>query len=158
NYPGAPAGGEPASLLYILRRNVEGGPRIATFSTNAAREIIGLRGDFTDAWTYDVYAQHSSVDAQNGNKNYLSNANIINSLQVVPGAGGAPTCISALTGADPACVPWNIWTPGGVTPAALKYLSVPLLVDATVTEYVVSGSVTGDLGKYGVQLPTASSG
>jgi outer membrane receptor protein involved in Fe transport len=158
NYPGAPAGGEPASLLYILRRNVEGGPRVATFSTNAAREVIGLRGDFTDAWTYDVYAQHSSVDSQNGNKNYLSNANIINSLQVVPGAGGAPTCISALNGSDPACVPWNIWTPGGVTPAALKYLSVPLLVDATVTEYVVSGSITGDLGKYGVQLPTAASG
>jgi len=157
SYPGAPAGGEPAALLYILRRNVEGGPRVATFATNAARQVVGLRGDMGDAWTFDVYAQHGSVDSQNGNRNYLSNANIINSLQVVPGAAG-PTCISALNGSDPACVPWNIWTPGGVTPAAIKYLSVPLLVDATVTEYVVDGSITGDLGKYGVQLPTASSG
>jgi iron complex outermembrane receptor protein len=150
--------GGTGALLYILRRNVEGGPRIATFATNAARQVIGMRGDITDAWSYDVYAQHSSVDAQNGNKNYLSNANIINSLNVVPGPGGAPTCASVINGTDPACVPWNIWTPGGVTPAALKYLSVPLLVDATITEYLVSGSVTGDLGKYGVQLPTASSG
>jgi outer membrane receptor protein involved in Fe transport len=158
-YPGAPVGGEPASLLYILRRNVEGGPRIATFQTDAARQVIGLRGDFGDAWTYDVYAQHGSVDASNGNLNYLSNANIINSLQVVPNpAGGAPVCISVLNGSDAACVPWNIWAPGGVTPAALKYLSVPLLVDATVTEFVVDGSITGDLGKYGVQLPSASSG
>jgi outer membrane receptor protein involved in Fe transport len=158
-YPGGPAGGEPAALLYILRRNVEGGPRIATFSTNAAREVFGVRGDLNDAWSYDVYAQHSSVDSQNGNQNYLSNANIINSLQVVPNpVGGAPTCISVLNGSDGACVPWNIWAPGGVTPAALKYLSVPLLVDATVTEYVVDGSITGDLGKYGVQMPTASSG
>jgi iron complex outermembrane receptor protein len=159
NYPGAPAGGEPASLLYILRRNVEGGPRIATFNTNAARQVIGLRGDFADAWTFDVYAQHSSVDAMNGNLNYLSNANIVNSLEVVPVAGGAPTCVAALPGgADPTCVPWNIWSPGKVTPAALKYLSVPLLVDGSLTEYLVDGSITGDLGKYGVQLPTASSG
>jgi iron complex outermembrane recepter protein len=164
-YPGAPAGGEPAGLLYILRRNVEGGPRIATFRTDAARQVIGLRGDITDAWTYDVYAQHSSVDASNGNLNYLSNANIINSLEVVPNpAGGAPVCVSVLNGSDPKCVPWNIWAPSGgsaggvVTPAAIKYLSVPLLVQATVTEFVVDGSITGDLGKYGVQLPTASSG
>jgi iron complex outermembrane recepter protein len=158
-YPGAPGGAVPASLLYILRRNVEGGPRIATFQTDSAHQVVGLRGDFADAWTFDVYAQHSSVDASNGNLNYMSNANIINSLQVVPSpATGAPTCISVLNGSDPACVPWNIWAPGGVTPAALKYLSIPLLVDATTTEYVVDGSITGDLGKYGVQLPSASSG
>jgi iron complex outermembrane receptor protein len=149
----------PGFNAIILRRNVEGGPRIATFSADAAREVIGLRGDFGDAWTYDVYAQHSSVDAQNGNQNYLSNANIVNALNVVPNpAGGAPVCVAVLNGSDPACVPWNIWAPGGVTPAATKYLSVPLLIDNTVTEYVVDGSITGDLGKYGVQLPTASSG
>ena len=158
-YPGGPAGGVGAPTLYILRRNVEGGPRIATFNTNVGRQVIGLRGDFTDAWTFDVYAQHSSVDSQNGNLNYLSNANIANALAVVPNpVGGAPTCVSVLNGSDPACVPWNIWAPGGVTAAALKYLSVPLLVDATQTEYLVDGSISGDLGKYGVQLPTASSG
>jgi outer membrane receptor protein involved in Fe transport len=162
-YPGATATSPPitvaASPIQVLRRNVEGGPRVATFQTDAARQVFGLRGDITDAWSWDVYAQHGSVDASNGNQNYLSDANIINSLSVVPNpAGGAPTCVSVLNGSDPACVPWNIWTPGGVTPAALKYLSVPLLVESTVTEYVVSGSITGDMGKYGVQLPSASSG
>jgi len=158
-YPGGPAGGVAAPTLYILRRNVEGGPRIATFDTNVGRQVIGLRGDITDAWTFDAYAQHSSVDAQNGNLNYLSNASIANALAVVPNpTGGAPTCVSVLNGSDAACVPWNIWTPGGVNAAALKYLSVPLLVDATQTEYLVDGSISGDFGKYGVQLPTASSG
>ena len=149
----------PGFNAVILRRNVEGGPRIATFSSDAARQLIGLRGDFGDAWTYDVYAQHSSVDASNGNQNYLSNANIVNALNVVPNpTGGAPVCVSVLNGSDPACVPWNIWAPGGVTPAATHYLSVPLLVDNTITEYVVDGSITGDFGKYGAQLPTANSG
>jgi outer membrane receptor protein involved in Fe transport len=158
-YPGGPAGGEPASLLYILRRNVEGGPRIASFASDAAREVIGVRGDINDAWSYDVYAQHSSDDASNGAQNYLSNANIINSLEVVPNpTTGVPTCVSVLNASDPKCVPWNIWAPGKVTPAALQYLTVPLLIEGSVTEYIADGSVTGDLGKYGVQLPTANSG
>jgi iron complex outermembrane recepter protein len=144
--------------LVVLRRNVEGGPRIATFQTDAARQVFGLRGDFADAWTYDVYAQHGTVDVANGNENYMSNPNIVNALNVVPGAGGAPTCVSVLNGTDPACVPWNLWSPTGVTPGAIKYLSVPLLIQGDVTEYVFNGSVTGDLGKYGVQLPSASSG
>src|SRR5579871_6131640 len=120
NVPGL--GVVPGALLYILRRNVEGGPRIATFQTDAARQVLGLRGDFGEAWTFDVYAQHSTVDSSNGNQNYLSNTNIINSLNVVPGPGGAPTCLSVLNGTDPTCVPWNIWSPSGVTPAATHYL------------------------------------
>ncbi|HET7756616.1 MAG TPA: TonB-dependent receptor, partial [Steroidobacteraceae bacterium] len=154
----------PGLNIYLGRRNVEGGPRIATFSTDAAREVIGLKGDFLDAWTYDVYAQHGTVDISNGNLNYLSNANIINALNVLPGPGGAPTCASVINGSDPACVPWNVWAPSGgkpgnvVTAAALKYLSVPLLLQGDVTEQVVSGSITGDLGKYGAKLPSADEG
>jgi outer membrane receptor protein involved in Fe transport len=98
------------------------------------------------------------VDGSNTNQNYFSNANIGNALNVVPGPGGVPTCQSVINGTDPKCVPWNIWVPGGVTAAATSYLSIPLLIEATSTEEVVSGSVTGDLGKYGIKLPSADSG
>jgi iron complex outermembrane recepter protein len=151
-------GGATFDQIYIGRRNVEGGPRIATFDSDSFRVVVGVKGDIGDAWTYDIYAQHGTVDASNGNLNYLSNANIQNALNVVPGPGGVPTCQSVIDGSDPSCVPWNIWIPGGVTPAALKYLSIPLLVEATTTEEVVSGSVTGDLGKYGLKLPSADQG
>ncbi|MBS0380205.1 MAG: TonB-dependent receptor [Proteobacteria bacterium] len=147
----------PGINTYILRRNVEGGPRTATFRSDAVRLVLGLKGDFADAWHWDVYAQRGTVDTQLGNENYLNNTSIANALNVVPGANG-PTCASVIQGTDKACVPWNIWVPGGVTKAATSYLSVPLLVDATVAEQVVSGSITGDLGKYGVKLPTADSG
>jgi iron complex outermembrane receptor protein len=163
NYPG---------LNFVIgRRNVEGGPRIATFTTASAREVIGLKGDFGDAWTYNVYAQHSSVDDSNGNLNYLSNNNIDQALNVLPGPNG-PVCggpsspvnngplVGAGTGftPNPKCAPWNIWVPNGVTPAALAFMSVPLLLEGTVTEYVADGSVTGDLGKYGAKLPWADQG
>jgi outer membrane receptor protein involved in Fe transport len=162
----------PGINMYIGRRNVEGGNRIATFITNSAREVLGIKGDFAEAWTYDVYAQHGTVDNNNGNLNYLNNTAIQESLNVLPSPNG-PVCggptnplgLGPLVpgpgtafSPDAACVPWNIWVPHGVTPAQTTFLSVPLIVVGDVTEYVVNGSVTGDLGKYGIKVPTADQG
>jgi outer membrane receptor protein involved in Fe transport len=138
--------------LYIGRRNAEGGGRVATFVTDSFRTVVGLKGDIGDAWKFDVYAQRGTVDNNNGNLNYFSNVNIGNALNVISGPTG-PQCA-----VGPPCVPWNIWVPNGVTPAATAYLSIPLLIEAEVTEQIVSGSVTGDLGKYGVKLPSADDG
>jgi iron complex outermembrane recepter protein len=169
NYPGL--------NMLILRRSVEGGPRIATFSTDSAREVAGLKGDFGEAWTYDVYAQHSTVDVSNGNENYLSVPNLQQAINALPGTGGTIVCggptgliapLVSTTGtgfsSNKACSPWNIWNPSGgvagnvVTPQALAFMSVPLLLQGDVTEQVVSGSITGDIGKYGVKLPSADQG
>ena len=141
------------AFLYIGRRNAEGGGRVATFTTNSFRTVAGLKGDIGDAWRFDVNAQRGTVDNNNGNLNYFSNANLGNALNVIPDANGQPQCA-----VGPPCVPWNIWVPNGVTPAATQYLSIPLLIEAGVTEQIVSGSVTGDLGKYNVKLPTADGG
>jgi outer membrane receptor protein involved in Fe transport len=167
------AGGGTTTLtglnVYTYRRNVEGGGRQQSFANDAIRALVGVKGDFADAWTYDVYAQHSTVDGTSVQNNYLSNILIPNSINVITGPAllpsgapnplaGKPECTVTYTGADAKCVPWNIWAPGGVTPAALAYLSVPLLINTTTTEYVADGSVVGDLGKYGLKLPTADSG
>ena len=164
-----PVGGPtPSGInMYIGRRNVEGGGRVATFRVDSFRTVVGLKGDISDAWKFDVAAQHGTVDGSEGNLNYLSNPNIINSLNVIPNPAvggvatlpaGTPVCQAAVNKTDPKCVPWNIWVPGGVTKAATTYLSIPLLVEATITEYIATGSVTGDLGKYGVKLPSADGG
>ena len=73
-------------------------------------------------------------------------------------AVGAPVCESVLNGTDTKCVPWNIWTPGGVTAAQLAYLTVPATWSTTAMEYIADASVTGDLGKYGVKIPFANDG
>jgi iron complex outermembrane receptor protein len=167
NYPGL--------NMVIGRRNVEGGPRISDFTNDSAREVIGVKGDFGDpqnAWTYNAYAQHAQVDSQQSNENYLSNNNIDQALNVLPGPTGpvcggpsspvnnGPLVSSTGTGftVNSKCAPWNLWVPNGVTPAALAFLSVPLLANATTEEYVADASVTGDLGKYGAKLPWADSG
>ncbi|MDE2137379.1 MAG: TonB-dependent receptor [Gammaproteobacteria bacterium] len=163
NYPGL--------NMYILRRNVEGGPRVADFLTDNAREVFGVKGDIDDAWSYDFHAQHSAVDDAVSNLNYMSNTAIQQSLNVLPGAGG-PVCggpsnglgvgplVTPGTAFSPnsSCAPWNIWTANGVNQAALGFLSIPEQLQETVTEYVVNGSITGDLGKYGAKLPSADDG
>jgi iron complex outermembrane recepter protein len=158
----AAQGETDAISMYIGRRNVEGGGRQATFDAKTYRAIIGARGDVSDNWSFDFYGQWSTTTNNNGNLNYLSNEKIVRALDVVPdtraGTSGQPVCASVLDGSDPNCVPWNIWVPGGVTAAATNYLSIPLLISADVTERVVSGSLSGDLGAYGIQMPTAESG
>jgi iron complex outermembrane recepter protein len=175
----------PGLNTYPLRRNVEGGNRIATFLTNSAREVIGMKGDFGDAqnaWTYNVYGQHSTVDTQFANLNFVSNTatqQALNCLPATPGSktpvcggptnalgvgfgpGGAfigPSTGNTTFAPNPAAVPWNIWATNGVTPQALAFLSIPEQAQGTVTEYVANGSVTGDIGKYGVKLPWADQG
>jgi iron complex outermembrane recepter protein len=145
--------------LYIGRRNVEGGGRQDNYASNSIRQVIGTKGGFLDAFTYDTYAQVGITQFQDIESNFLGTPQIANALDVVTNpATGQPACQVAISGSDPACVPYNIWVPGGVTPAALAYLSVPASYSATSTEYIVDSSVTGDFGKYGVQLPTAKNG
>src|SRR6202042_566309 len=109
-----------------------------------------------DGLTFDVYAQRDSTDTQFRNLNYFDATRVANALNVITNpATGQPACAVAVAGTDTACVPWNIWVPNGVTPAALNYLSVPLLLDATTVEYVASGSVTADMGKWNVKSPLA---
>jgi iron complex outermembrane recepter protein len=163
NYPGL--------NLYILRRNVEGGNRIETFGTDSAREVAGLKGDINDSWTFNVSAQHSTVDTLVQNLNFLANSNIQQGLNVLPSASG-PVCggpnnplgigplVTPGTAFSPnsSCVPYNVWKSGGVNAATLAYLSIPEQTQAVVTEYDTTGSVTGDLGKYGLKSPLADDG
>jgi iron complex outermembrane receptor protein len=154
--PGVPA--NSVAISYLLRRNIEGGGRQALFTNESYRSVIGVKGDFADAWKYDVSAQYSSVTTIIDNLNYFSTASMVKALDVVTGPNGKPTCVSVINGTDPACVPWNVWVPGAVTPAALAYLNIPNGGTGNVKEYVGHADVSGDLGKYGVQLPTAKSG
>ena len=146
-------------IIGIGRRNVEGGGRQDNYTSNSIRQVLGVKGPINDVWTYDSYAQVGITQFQDIEGNFLGTQQIRNALNVVTNpATGAPTCASVLSGADTTCVPWNIWQKGGVTPAALNYLTIPATYAANSKEYIGDASVTGDLGKYGAKLPTAASG
>jgi len=138
--------------LFIGRRNVEGGGRVDDLEHTDWRVTLGVKGKIIDGWDYDASWQHSIVNLNETQQNYFSTAKIDNALNVVNSPTG-PVCVSG-----PPCVPYNIFSLGQVTPQALAYLEVPGIQTGNINQTVVDVNFTGDLGKYGVQLPTASSG
>jgi iron complex outermembrane recepter protein len=143
--------------MLIARRSVESGGRQDNYTSNSIRQVLGAKGSINDVWTYDGYAQVGITTFGDIEGNFLGIPQITNALNAVPGPGGTAVCASG-----PPCVPWNVWVPGGssgaVTAAQLAYLGTPATYAVNATEYVGDGSVTGDLGKYGVKLPTATHG
>ena len=124
----------------------------------AFRETLGVKGKWIEGLSYDLYGQvgiNSMHDSEGG---FVNTTSALNALNVVAGLGGVPTCQSVVNGTDPNCVPWNIFAKGGVTPAAINYISVPATYTITTKEFIVDGSITADLEKMGMKLPTASSG
>ncbi len=139
--------------VNIGRRNIEGGGRIADFEHDNYRAVLGVRGDITSQWNYDVYGQYYYTSLYNSNTNYLNFANISDALQVT-GTADSPACISGNAG----CVPFNIFTEAAVTPDQLAYLYTDGTAYGTVTQKIAHADVTGDLTDYGVKLPTANEG
>jgi len=145
--------------IQIGRRNVEGGARQSYYEHFNYRMVGGLRGDINDAIHYDVYGSYYYTFLYQNNSNYLSNSKIGNALDVVS-VGGTPTCVGTLgaTNTAPGCVPYNILQTGGVTQAALNYLTLSGSESGTVQEQTVEGDVTADAGKWGWKLPWATDG
>jgi len=143
--------------MTILRRNVEGGGRQDDLRFQSYRQVVGARGDIGQGWSYDVYGQFSRVQQSRTYNNDFSVSRLTKALDVVS-VGGVPTCRSVVNGTDPSCVPYNIFKAGGVTKAALDYVQIPLVQTGYTTQQVVNGSVTGNLGEYGLKSPYADNG
>jgi iron complex outermembrane receptor protein len=155
-FPNTPAGD---ITLYVGRRAVENGPRQDNYVSNSFRETLGVKGNFIDGLSYDMYGQVGLNMMRDSQGDYILTTNALNALNVVTDpATGLPACAATLAGTAPTCVPWNIFQKGGVTAAAANYISTPASYDVTVKEYIVDGSVTADFGKLGFKLPTAAEG
>ena len=161
----AATGAAPGTTnLYIGRRNVEGGNRQDDLEHTDWRVVTGVKGKIDDAWNYDASFQSSIVNLSETYYNDVSRTKIQDSLNVaINPTTHLPDCTvniptAAQFGQAYGCVPWNIFTPGGVTPAAVAYLDTPGLERGQVKTYTANLNFTGDLGRYGVQLPTASNG
>ena len=152
-----PTPGQTTFFLNVGRRNVEGGGRQYELDHQSTRIVIGSKGKIDDAWSYDAYAQFGYVDLNSQEGNDLSSARINLALDAVSGSNGTAVCASAAAVAQ-GCTPWNIFQSGGVTQASLNYMQVPAIETGEVKQYIGSANFTGDLGKYGVKVPTAASG
>ena len=139
--------------VEIGRRNIEGGGRSSEFEHTNYRAVFGATGEITEGWNYDLYGQYYYTTLYTSNNQYLDFQKITNALQVTSDADGNPVCISGGT-----CVPYNIFQDGGVTNDQVNYLYTNGTAYGTTRLGTYHFDVTGQLGQYGVQLPTASDG
>ncbi len=139
-------------VLYIGRRNVEGGGRQDSLGYESYRGVVGVRGEITPGWNYDIAAQFSRVNLSRVYKNDFSTTRLGRALDVI-NVAGRPTCRSVVNGTDPNCVPYDVFIAGGVTQAALDYLQIPLIQTGETTQQVVTAAITGDTGW---SMPTAA--
>jgi iron complex outermembrane receptor protein len=150
-------GPNDTASVAIGRRNIEGGQRSDEFHHRSFRIVLGLKGAISDPWTYDTSLVYGRVNARERLSNDFSLSRLANALDVV-NVNGVPTCQSVVNGSDPACVPYNIFAVGGVTPAALNYITEGGVQSGYAERTIGTGLVTGDLTHYGIVSPLAHSG
>ncbi|WP_197018409.1 TonB-dependent receptor domain-containing protein [Sphingomonas sp. URHD0057] len=145
--------------LFIGRRNVEGGPRRDDLRHENLRVVGGIKGDLRPGLAYDASYIYSRVKFSAAFTNELSATRIGRSLDVISDPStGRPVCRSVLTGEDPACVPWDIFAFGAVTPEATKYLAQAAQRAGLVREQIASGNLTAEFEQWGVRSPWAEDG
>jgi iron complex outermembrane recepter protein len=145
--------------VFIARRNVEGGGRVDQLSHTDYRIVAGMRGDLLRGISYDASYQYGHVLTTDTHLNDFSTSRLRRALDVVADPEtGQPVCRSVITGLDPNCVPYDIFTVGGVTQDALNYLQVPGIYTGTVEETIAHADMTVQGAEYGVKTPWAENG
>jgi outer membrane receptor protein involved in Fe transport len=142
--------------VVVQRRNVEGGGRQSEFRHTSFREVIGVKGEVAK-WNYDVFAEAAKVIYSQVQQNYFLNERIDRALDVV-NVNGTAVCRSAVEGTDPNCIPYNVWSIGGVNAAQLAYIQAPGFQRGSTQQSIYGATLSSDLGDYGMRLPAAKTG
>ncbi|MBU2926288.1 TonB-dependent receptor [Colwellia sp. 1_MG-2023] len=144
--------------LTIGRRNIEGGARATESTLITNRMITGVRGVVFEDFDYEIFGQYSNVDYTEILVNDVLSEKAELAIDVVTDpATGEPICRSALSGEEPDCLPWNIFQPGAIDPAATDFLTAPSIRTGSTTQQVLGASISGDLERFGLMSPAADS-
>jgi outer membrane receptor protein involved in Fe transport len=121
------------------------------------RYTAGIRGDFAKGFSYDVSYLRSEVRYNETYMNNVDNVKAQRALNVV-NVNGTPTCQSVIDGTDPNCRPIDVFAYNAIDPNNLTYIFSPSSTKSRNNQTVLSGSINGDLGEYGIKSPWAEHG
>ena len=120
--------------IYVAKRNVEGGPRHFDTGTAQFRVVAGAEGAINDNWSYNTYFLYGQTNSDTkGINDFLSD-------RIVAAILGCPA------GSFAGCLPYRVFIPGGVTPAAAAALAGTALNTVKTQTTSFTAFVTGDLG------------
>ncbi len=142
--------------VTVIKRNVEGGARYDNLSHTAYRLVGGLKGEISKAWGYDVWGLQAQTRTSEEYVNDLSTVRMQDAL-IVDGDPNDESTWHCRSG-NPRCAPWNVFKIGGVSQAAIDYISLPLLSTSQTRTQLINAELHGDLKDAGIALPSASEG
>lgn len=159
---GAAAGTSTLVPIDFAYRYLNYDPQTISYRQRILRGTLGMRGDFAEAWHYDI----GGVVVKSTNQgvisaNQLPNLDNVNKALNVVTVNGTPTCVAKVNGTDANCVPLDIFRGLAGSPAEYNYIFNAITPGVTRTDnYFVDGvaSVSGDLGHYGIRSPLAANG
>ncbi|MDQ3140112.1 MAG: TonB-dependent receptor plug domain-containing protein, partial [Pseudomonadota bacterium] len=149
--------------VFVTRDNLDFGVRSTRSQRETLRGVIGADGRLGDRLRYDIsYVRGQSKAATTNSNDRLADRYFAALDAVVDPATGQPTCRVDIDGsgvidlqnfggkpatfAPGACVPLNVFGNGVASREALDFISVDHTTRAKITQDVVSGALSGDLG------------
>ena len=158
NWFGAPS---PDGVL-VTRDDYDLGINFEDTQRRTLRGVIGANGQINEHARYEVsYVYGQTKVRVNSRSNRITSHWLAAIDAVTDTATGQPVCRSS-TGPDPdpalvGCVPYNIFGLDVRNPAALAFINTDSESRSTITQQVLSGSVSGDFGSF-LKLPGGSIG
>lgn len=147
--PGTP--GYMEIPIIPSRRFLEWGARGNSIESTVHQVQVGLRGDVTDTIRYDFSAQYGETTQNQLRSRWGSSAAVQQALRAYTDADGNAVCSNMAGG----CVPLNLFGAlGSITDDQLDFIALDSQIRRQVTQTVVTGSVSGDVGT--VTAPWAS--
>ena len=131
-------------LLSTLRRAVEVGPRISSYTSQVFDYRLGARGGITESVNWDLFGSYGESDQLQSIGGYTLNSRVRQSL-LAGGTAANPVCFDEANG----CVPVNWFGATGnasFTPEAIDFLSDTSTVATKVSLAQARGTINGDLG------------
>ncbi len=135
--------------------------RVNRITITTWRAVAGFRGTLLDNFDWDVYGSFARVLQDRELSGALDFDRVQEALFLVEDANGNVVC------RDPAadgCVPFNIFSRNAdgttlITPESLSFVTGTVgRIDGETEQVAVAGSITGNLGQYGISSPFADSG
>ncbi|MCB0243436.1 MAG: TonB-dependent receptor [Anaerolineae bacterium] len=128
-------GGTNDVVVYVGKRNIEGGPRISNIESNSFRFVTGAEGDINDSWTYNFSILYGRNSSNEESVNDFLTDRVGQALLACP------------PGSFNGCIPYDVWSgPGNVTAAAAAALAGTGIRTGTTEVTSVNAYASGDLG------------
>src|SRR5690606_17795990 len=134
------------------RRLSDIGPRAGKSEKDYYRFVVGLEGDLSNDWHWDVsynFGRTKTSDTGSGQPNF---PNLRQALAVIEGPDG-PMCADPQARAQ-GCLPINFFGENTVDPAAIPFIAADQSFTTRITQQVASANLSGSV----LELPAGPLG